>query len=106
MSELVGSPEDRFSPVAAHIMIKGLPKYQLHFQQAKKIIWQEFGPNGSKFLVFQHTELAAQSEPTGYHIKIKNLLTLDIAYFGFPTRSDTKWSVQSQKRARILKFWV
>ena len=25
---------------------------------------------------------------------------------GFPTRSDTNWHVQSQKKARILKFWV
>ena len=25
---------------------------------------------------------------------------------GFPTRSDTKRSLQSQKRARILKFWI
>ena len=28
MSELDGTPEDRFSCVTAHIMIKGLPKYQ------------------------------------------------------------------------------
>ena len=24
----------------------------------------------------------------------------------FPTRSDTKWTVQSQKKARSLKFWI
>ena len=26
--------------------------------------------------------------------------------FGFPTRSDTNWSVQQQKMARGLKFWI
>ena len=25
---------------------------------------------------------------------------------GFPTRSDRNWPVQSQKKARILKFWI
>ena len=24
----------------------------------------------------------------------------------FPTRSDTNWPVQAQKRARSLKFWI
>ena len=27
-------------------------------------------------------------------------------FSGFPTRSDTNWSVQSQKKARLSKFWI
>ena len=35
-----------------------------------------------------------------------NLVSTRQNYSGFPTRSDTNWSVQSKKRARSLEFRI
>ena len=41
------------------------------------------------------------------YIKIRTvMLKTGASSSGFPTRSDTTWLVQSQKKARSLKIWI
>ena len=83
MSHLVGNSEDRFTCVAAQSTRDIVIRLTIKMKRAPQ----------------QNNMAETTNEAVRAFAREKQ-------QFGFPTRSDTNWHVQSQKQARSLKFRI